>query len=563
MISKIKYIIKKKNLDGYVVPKNDKFFTEYSKISNLELVSNFSGSAGFAIILKKENYLFVDGRYTIQAKKQSGKNFKIFEIPLIWPRNIFKSLKKRLNLGFDPKLFTYTTLKQYFNNTCDLTPINEDLFLKKNKSLKVNKFYKLDEKIVGESSRSKINSVIKILNKKKIDYLFISAGENVCWLMNIRGKDLPNSPIANCNLILTKSRKIYFFSKLNKISKIKKKFVNQKVLFYEEDKLFEILRSLKTGSFCIDEKTCSVFNEELIKSNFIIKERNDFIYHLKSIKNKIEIKSMMKAHIEDGVALTKFLYWIKNLKEINLTEQQVEKKLESFRKQNKNYLYPSFDTIAGSGPNGAIIHYRSNKASNRKLNKNELLLLDSGGQYKWGTTDVTRTICFSKVPKKIKELYTRVLKGHIAVAQSDIIKDKVGHNVDNKARQSLNKINLDYRHGTGHGVGFFLNVHEGPQSISKNNYIKLKEGMIVSNEPGYYLENKFGIRIENLVFIKKILKKLRFVNLTFVPIDKDLIEEKMLTNNEKNYLFNYHLETYSKISPFLNKKQKKWLAKLI
>ena len=564
MINKIKNIIIKKNLDGYIVPKNDKFFTEYSKISNLELISNFSGSAGFAIILKNKNYLFVDGRYTLQAKKQSGENFKILEIPLIWPKNIFKSFKNKLVIGFDPKLFTYNSLNHYFGNTCNLTPINEDLFYNKNsRESKINKFYKLDKKITGESSKSKISRVVKILIKKKIDYLFISAGENVCWLMNIRGKDLPNAPIANCNLILTKNREIYFISKLNKTSSIKKKLTNQKIFFYEEDKLFEILRSIKPGSFCIDGKTCSVFNEEIIKSSFIIKERNDFIYYLKSIKNKTEIKNMIKAHIEDGVALTKFLYWIKNLKKINLTEQQVEKKLEIYRKQNKNYLYPSFDTIAGSGPNGAIIHYRSNKKSNRKFNKNDLLLLDSGGQYKWGTTDVTRTICFSEVSKKIRELFTRVLKGHIAVAQSDINKDQVGHNIDKKARQSLNNIGLDYKHGTGHGVGFFLNVHEGPQSISKNNYIKLEEGMIVSNEPGYYLENKFGIRIENLVFIKKTCNKLCFENLTFAPIDKDLVEEKILTNNERNYLFNYHLETYSKISPFLNKKQKKWLAKLI
>ena len=564
MINNIKKLIIKKNLDGYIVPKNDKFFTEYSKISNLELVSNFSGSAGFAIILRKKNYLFVDGRYTIQAKKQSGKYFKIFEIPLAWPRNIFGPSKHKFNIGFDPKLFTYNSLINYFSNTCNLSPINEDLFNKKsNENLNKKKFYKLDEKITGESLKSKINKVIKILNKKKIDYLFVSGGENVCWLMNIRGKDLPNSPVANCNIILTKDRKIYFFSKFKKISKIKKKFINQKVFFYEEEKLFEILRTIKSGSFCIDKLTCSIFNEEIIKSNFIIKEKTDPIYYLKSIKNKTEIKNMMKAHIEDGVALTKFLYWIKNIKKLNLTEKQVEKRLENYRKQNKNYLYPSFETIAGSGPNGAIIHYRSSKQSNRKLNKKDLLLIDSGGQYKWGTTDVTRTICFSKVSKKIKEFFTRVLKGHIAVAQCNIKNDKIGHNVDKKARHSLKKVGLDYRHGTGHGVGFFLNVHEGPQSISKNNYIKLEEGMIVSNEPGYYLENRFGIRIENLIFIKKINKKLRFENLTFAPIDKDLINEKMLTNYEKNYLFNYHLETYSKISPFLNEKQKKWLAKLI
>jgi len=564
MINKIKNIIIKKNLDGYIVPKNDKFFTEYSKINNLELVSNFSGSAGFAIILKNKNYLFVDGRYTIQAKKQSGKKFKIFEIPFTWPRNIFSDSKNRLNIGFDPKLFTYNSLKNYFYNTCDLIPINEDLFYKKNnKDININKFYKLNERVVGESSKSKINRVVKILNKKNIDYYFVSAGENICWLMNIRGKDLPNAPIANCNIILTKDKKIYFFSNLKKVSKIKKKFISQKVNFYKEEKFFEILRSLKKGNFCIDGKTCSIFNEEIIKSNFIIKEKNDFIYYLKSIKNKTEIKNMIQAHIEDGVALTRFLYWIKNIRKLNLTEKQVEKRLENFRKQNKNYLYPSFDTIAGSGPNGAIIHYRSSKQSNRKIQKNDLLLLDSGGQYKWGTTDVTRTICFSKITKKIKRIFTRVLKGHIAVAQSNINFEKTGHNIDKKARQSLKEIGLDYRHGTGHGVGFFLNVHEGPQSISKNNHFKLQEGMIVSNEPGYYLENSYGIRIENLVFIKKTNNKLHFENLTLAPIDKDLIEEKMLTSKEKNYLFNYHLETYSKISPFLNKNQKKWLAKLI
>ena len=215
------------------------------------------------------------------------------------------------------------------------------------------------------------------------------------------------------------------------------------------------------------EKLALYLNENLINSKFSIKERVDPIYDLKSIKNKTEIKNMANAHIEDGVAVTKFLYWIKNTNIKKLDEIKVEKKLEKFRKQRKNFLFPSFSTIAGSGPNGAIIHYRSNKKSNRKLNKDHLLLVDSGGQYKWGTTDVTRTICFNNPSKKIKELYTRVLKGHIAVAIAKIEKIKNGNNLDKIARKSLNSVNLDYRHGTGHGVGFFMNVHEGPQSISK------------------------------------------------------------------------------------------------
>ena len=191
------------------------------------------------------------------------------------------------------------------------------------------------------------------------------------------------------------------------------------------------------------------------------------------------------------------------------------------------------------------------------------MLLDSGGQYKWGTTDVTRTICFSKVSSGIKDIFTRVLKGHIAVAQSNIKKEVNGHNIDKIARKSLNSVGLDYRHGTGHGVGAFLNVHEGPQGISKNNFIKLKEGMIVSNEPGFYKKNHFGIRIENLVFIKKIKSKLVFQNLTMAPIDKDLINFKMLNKKEKKYLFKYHFDVYKNISPYLNNNEKRWLAGLI
>ena len=563
MINIIKKLIISKNIDGYILPKNDKYFTEYSKINYLKLVSNFSGSAGFALILKNKNYLFVDGRYTIQAKNESGNKFIICEIPYVWPKNILKKFKEKLNIGFDPKLFTYSRLNKYFENSCNLVSINKDLFHSKIPISKNYLFYILNKKITGESSKSKINKITNFLFKKKIDYIFVSSGENICWLLNIRGSDLPNSPVANCKLVLTKNKKIYFFAPSDKTKNIKSKLKNSKIFFHKEDDFFQILNSLKIGNFCIDNQTCSIFEEELIKSKFKINATIDPIYYFKSIKNKTEIKNMKNAHIDDGIALTKFLYWIKNANISKKTEKIIELKLENFRKQNKNYLYPSFDTIAGSGPNGAIIHYRSDKLSNRSLRKKDLLLLDSGGQYKWGTTDVTRTICFSKVTDKIKEIFTRVLKGHIAVAISNVKKCKTGHNIDLRARKSLNSAGLDYRHGTGHGVGFFLNVHEGPQSISKNNHVELKEGMILSNEPGFYLEGKFGIRIENLVFIKKEKGKFFFKNLTLAPIDTDLINFSMLNNLEKDYLFKYHLEVYSKISPYLNINEKKWLAKLI
>ena len=272
---------------------------------------------------------------------------------------------------------------------------------------------------------------------------------------------------------------------------------------------------------------------------------------------------MKKAHILDGVALTKFIYWIKNINKKKITEVDAQNKLEKFRKMNKEFLYPSFDTIAGSGKNGAIIHYRATKENCRIINRKDIFLRDSGGQYNYGTTDVTRTICFSKQNQNIKNIFTNVLKGHIAVVSTNLKRDNIGKKIDKRARKFLNQKNLDYPHGTGHGVGFFLNVHEGPQSLSRTNEVKIKEGMILSNEPGYYKKNKFGIRIENLVYVEKKNNNIFFKNLTFAPIEKDLINYKLLTTKEKNYLLKYHIEVYSNISKYLSLKEKKWLASFI
>ena len=272
---------------------------------------------------------------------------------------------------------------------------------------------------------------------------------------------------------------------------------------------------------------------------------------------------MIKSHILDGVALTKFIYWMKNKNKNKITELRAEKKLEKFRSLNKEYIYPSFNTIAGSGPNGAIVHYRATKKSDRSINKQDLFLCDSGGQYKYGTTDVTRTLCFGKQSSDIKNIYTKVLKGHIAVASADLKKYTNGSKIDVLARKSLKESGLDYSHGTGHGVGFFLNVHEGPQAISRFNSVKIREGMILSNEPGFYKEGKYGMRIENLVFVKKINNKIFFENLTLAPLEKELINFKLLNKSEKDYIFFYHLNVYSKLSKYLNESERKWLAKLI
>jgi len=566
MIYLLKKILSNENIDGYIIPKNDEFFSEYSFPNRLKLISNFSGSAGLAIVMKNKNFLFVDSRYTLQANIESGNNFKIFEIPKIMPFEIIKKLKKKITLGFDPKLFTENSLKIYFKNTCNLMPINNNLIdkiynFKNNK--KIKEFYTLNKNITGTSTSIKINNLKSILKKKNIDNIFISAPENCAWILNIRGFDNPNSPIPNCQIIIDKNKNIYFFSDIKKIKNIKKSISYKKIMFFEFKEFSKIISILKGKSFCIDRNSCSVFNKSIILSKYKILSNIDPCYQLKAIKNSTEIKNMIDAHVIDGVALTKFLYWIKKRKNINLSEIDVEKKLENFRKKNKNFLFPSFNTIAGSGPNGAIVHYRANKKSNRKLNKNDIFLCDSGGQYKYGTTDVTRTICFSKPKKKIKDIFTRVLKGHISVYRTNLNKINTGDKIDKRARYFLKKIKLDYGHGTGHGVGYFLNVHEGPQAISKFNNVKILPGMILSNEPGYYEKNKFGLRIENLVYVKKNKKKIAFKNLTMAPIDIDLVNFKMLTKEEKKYMHNYHTNVYAKTSKFLSYNEKKWLSSLI
>ena len=548
-------------IDGYVVPKNDQFFSEYAAEDRLKIISNFSGSAGLAIVLKKKSYLFVDGRYTIQAQQQSGKKFKIIEIHKFLPFKIIKNLK----LGFDPSLFTRKQLNVYFNNSLILKPINKNLVdeIYKDKASKNKIFFSLTNKVAGKTFQSKINNVKNILKRNKADYLFVSAPENVAWLLNIRGSDNPNSPIPNCRLIIGKDKELFLITQKEKTLKIIKDKKLSKKQIINPKKFKDLINKLKGYKFIIDPLSCSLLNENIIKSKFKIINKDDPCYKLKSIKNSSEIKHMINAHIEDGLALTKFIFWIKNINKKKITEIDAQNKLEKFRKLNKNYLFPSFNTIAGTGSNGAIVHYRASKESNKTIKKSDVFLCDSGGQYMFGTTDVTRTICFSKQPNSIKNVYTKVLKGHIAVVTSNLKKFNNGKKIDVRARQFLKKDGLDYAHGTGHGVGFFSNVHEGPQSISKYNTIKLEEGMIISNEPGYYKKNHYGIRIENLVYVKKNKKKLQFENLTLAPIEKDLISYDLLNKNEKNYLFNYHLNVYTKHSKFLNKKEKKWLAGLI
>jgi len=558
----LKKLFKSYRIDGYIVPKNDEYFNEYVLTSEdrLKFVSGFSGSAGFAIILKNKNYLFVDGRYTIQARYQSGKKFKIITMPGKFPKDVVKTNKKII-LGFDPKLHTEKQLNFLFKiKNVNLKSISRNLvdmvWSNKPKEL-VKPFFSLSTKNAGTATEKKIIQVKDVLSKNSADYLLVTAPENVAWILNIRGYDSSYSPIPNARLLVSKKGGIDLFTSPKKITKIKRN-LEKKICTHDERRIENILKHMSKKRIWLDSLSCSFYYKSILGKRNSIIEKIDPIHFFKSIKNNTEIKNMKKSHLTDGVALTKFLFWLKkNFKKKKITEISAQKKLESFRKMNPSYKFPSFNTISGSGPNSAIIHYKASLKTNRALKKGELYLVDSGGQYSFGTTDVTRTVSLDNKSNYIKEIYTRVLKGHIAVSNFKIKKNSTGSHVDQNARKFLKKIKLDYPHGTGHGVGYFLNVHEGPQSLSRNNKVNLKNGMIVSNEPGYYKEGKFGIRIENLVYIKKN----KFEELTVAPIEKDLINKKILNRAEIKWINNYHRKVEKNLSRFMNLKEKTDLIK--
>ena len=567
-INQLRNILNKQNCDAYLIPKNDEYFGEYvpKNKDRLKFISGFTGSTGLALILKNKSYLFVDGRYTLQAKKEIYNDFEICEVPKIKPHYILKDLNKRITLGFDPKLFTSSPLKNIISNSLiKLKPINNNLIDKiwKNKTkVNNNKFYILEEKYHGENYLTKISKVSKFLKLKDIHYLLTTAVENISWLFNIRGYDASSSPLTNGKILFNKNGKIIFFTNIKKITPQIKKSFKKKVIFIKEELFVNYLRKIKNSNILIDKKTCSFYYEKNIHSSNKLIDIEDPIYLLKAIKNKTEISNTKIAHLFDAIALTKFIFWLKNnYKKTRITEVSAQNKLENYKKQNKSYLYPSFNTISGFGGNGAIVHYRSNNKTNKVIKGNNLYLLDSGSQYFYGTTDVTRTIAIGNLSNFQRKIYSNVLKGHIAVASYKLKKSTLGKHIDKVARVPLLKLGHNYSHGTGHGVGYFLNVHEGPQGLSPFNNHKILPGMILSNEPGFYKENDFGIRIENLIYCEKINNNhSKFINLTMVPIDKDCINNKLLNKNEINWINNYHQKIFYILKPFMNNTELKLLT---
>ena len=570
-LTKIRALMNEQSIDCYLIPHTDEFSNEflppYSR--RLEWISNFSGSAGDIIITKTRAYLFVDGRYTIQASQEVDKNiYRIFNYKDKTIHDLLSKIAKdNFVIGFDGNIEKYNKvqfLQKKLGKGVITKPIHNNLIdlIWKNKPKKnISVPFKLSMIFHGQNKLVKIKKILEHTKKNKADAFIATSCDSICWLFNIRAKDLEYSPLIMSKSIIHSNGACYIFSDQKKLKN--ENLTNKIKVFYRPIKDFDNhfskhKDSIKTYLCAPNESTYNTI--ESIKkngSNIIFKE--NIIDILKSTKNKTEENGMRNAHIRDGVALTKFLYWIKNNKSKTLSEISASNYLDNLRTKNKNFFSLSFPTIAGSGPNGAIVHYRASKKSDRKINDDDLFLVDSGAQYFDGTTDVTRTIAFNKVTKEQKKMYTLVLKGHIAVALSTFSEKENGKLLDKNARKFLKKEKCNFDHGTGHGVGSFLNVHENPPSISPLSRYKFKKGMVVSNEPGFYKKDKYGIRIENLVLTKKRQKQLYFETLTIAPLEPKLIDLTLLSVREKKWLKDYHNKVYKVVSSSLNKRERIWL----
>ena len=561
-LSKIRTLLKKYDIQYYILPHSDEyqneFLPEYSK--RLEWISNFSGSAGDIIIGNKEAFLFVDGRYTIQASQEvNRKHFKIYNYSDLSPIDLLKN-KKPKAIGIDGNTITYQRVAHIKKNMDEGVKIKnidknliDQIWVDKPKKKKSKPFT-----VGGISTSGKVNYIKRYLYNSNADYYLITACDSIAWIFNIRAKDIKYSPLFLSKALIHKSGKCYIFSDFNNSKNIK---FGVKIEFRNTLEINNFVNNLdKKETIICDTNTVSFSLANQIKNKAKLKIEGDLIQLLKSKKNRLEKNGMIECHKRDGIALTKFIYWIKNnLKNKKISELDAIKYLDNKRKKNEKFFSLSFPTIAGTGSNGAIVHYRANEKTNKTIKTSDLFLVDSGAQYLDGTTDVTRTICFDTPSPEQIEMYTRVLKGHIAVATSKIKYGETGKKLDYLARKPLKEINCNFDHGTGHGVGCFLNVHENPPSISKNSKIKFEDGMIVSNEPGYYKENHYGIRIENLILSKLSNGTITFKTITIAPLERLLIDKSLLTKNEINWVNRYHQRVRNILTPSMNSNERDWL----
>ena len=584
-IENIRDLMKEKNIYAYIVPSSDYHQSEYvgDYFKSREFMSGFTGSAGTLIISMDEAGLWTDGRYFIQAEqelKDSGiKLFKMGEegVPTI-EEYLLEKLPKNSTLGFDGRVMSVKE-GQSLANKLAFKGINieykydlvNDIW-EDRCSLPTEKAFLLGTEYSGESFSDKLSRIRAVMKEKKATTHILASLDDIAWLFNIRGRDVKSNPVVLSYAVITIDS-VYLFIDKNKIGKdIRAELSKENVQIKGYEEVYEFIKNIDENEVVLIDTSkvnYAIYNN--IPSNVQkIEERNPSIL-FKSIKNEIELKNIRNSHIKDGVAFTKFMYWLKNnIGKIEITEISATQKLEEFRREQDKFIEPSFSTIAAYKDHAAMMHYSATEESNYKLEPRDLFLVDSGGQYFDGTTDITRTIALGPIPENVRKDFTNVVRGMIRLSKAKFLYGCRGYNLDILARGPLWEEGVDYKCGTGHGIGFVLNVHEGPNGFrwkvreDIDDTCILEEGMVTTNEPGVYVENSHGIRIENEIVVRKAVKNeygqfMDFEVITFAPIDLDAIDESLILKDEKVYLNNYHKQVYDKISPYLNEEEKQWL----
>lgn len=584
-IENIRDLMKEKNIYAYIVPSSDYHQSEYvgDYFKSREFMSGFTGSSGTLIISMDEAGLWTDGRYFIQAEnelKDSGiKLFKMGEegVPTI-EEYLLEKLPKNSTLGFDGRVMSVKE-GQSLANKLAFKGINieykydlvNDIW-EDRCSLPTGKAFLLGTEYSGESFSDKLSRIRAVMKEKKATTHILASLDDIAWLFNIRGRDVKSNPVVLSYAVISIDS-VYLFIDKNKIGKdIRAELSKENVQIKGYEEVYEFIKNIDENEVVlIDTSKVNYAIYSNIPSNVQkIEERNPSIL-FKSIKNEIELKNIRNSHIKDGVAFTKFMYWLKNnIGKIEITEISATQKLEEFRREQDKFIEPSFSTIAAYKDHAAMMHYSATEESNYKLEPRDLFLVDSGGQYFDGTTDITRTIALGPIPENVRKDFTNVVRGMIRLSKAKFLYGCRGYNLDILARGPLWEEGIDYKCGTGHGIGFVLNVHEGPNGFrwkvreDIDDTCILEEGMVTTNEPGVYVENSHGIRIENEIVVRKAEKNeygqfMDFEVITFAPIDLDAIDESLILKDEKVYLNNYHKQVYDKISPYLNEEEKQWL----
>ncbi|WP_168455718.1 aminopeptidase P family protein [Wolbachia endosymbiont of Ctenocephalides felis wCfeJ] len=550
-IEEFRSFIHEINVDAFILHTKDGYLNEYSE--ELTKLCGFTGTNGLLIVTKNNKCpFFTDGRYITQARNQLDQgNFQVYNIQEEDPREWVKAnLTLTTSLSYYPQYFTVKEIRKY-EDICKLVPCS----IKKESSYRKQTIVTHAIEYSGEGSQNKCERVAKSIDKEA-EVVLLTDPNSISWLLNLRNENAKYTPCILGRAILYKSSDVDLFVHDKEHSTIEANLDNHINIF----DVSELENSLsKLNSIMIDPSTTPMSIMTVIQNKQVVEREDPCLIH-KAVKNQIEITGAINAHIRDGVAVTNFLCWLENNIGNEVTELNAEEKLLEYRKEQDLFKQPSFPTISAFNENGAIIHYRASSQTNKAVQKDGLYLIDSGGQYLDGTTDVTRTVAIGNPTTEQIAHYTIVLKAHIAVASAVFPLGTTGGELDILARVHLWKFGIDYMHGTGHGVGSYLSVHEGPQAISKGNKVKLMPGMILSNEPGYYIPGKYGIRIENLMYVDKQENGfLNFKQLTSIPYDRRLIDTKMLTKDEIDWINNYHQFVYKNLENSV--KDKGWLEK--